>query len=111
MRALARTENSMLCGRDEEISRIVEDCRAERMSVIVAEPSLGITSLLREGVLPALRNEAVIVAIVDDWQGRHFAARFRESIAEAVREQADPLFHTQGEPLDEMLRNIRNRTR
>jgi hypothetical protein len=101
----------MLCGRDEEISRIVEDCRAERMSVIVAEPSLGITSLLRKGVLPALRNEAFIVAIVDDWQGRYFAARFRESIAEAVREQADPLFYTQGEPLDEMLRNIRTRTR
>jgi hypothetical protein len=93
----------VLCGREDEVRRIVEDCRQDRFVVVVAEPGLGATSLLAEGVAPALRADGFITVVFDDWQGRAFVANLKEAIARAVRAQADEQFFAEPEMLDETL--------
>lgn len=107
MKALKQDDAALLFGRDDEIARIVADCRAERLSVVSAEPGLGVTSMLEAGLFPALRSSGFIVAIFRDWQGRFFVTHLKEAIADAVRQQADPLFFAQGEELEEMFDRIR----
>jgi hypothetical protein len=110
LKALTQNDDKLLCGRADEVRQIVDNCRAERLTVLTAEPGLGITSLLQAGVFPALRRRGFIVACFSDWQGRFFATNLREAIANAVREQADEQFFAQGEELDELLEHVRART-
>lgn len=110
LKALSLTDEKLLCGRADVIAEIVDNCRKERLTVLTAEPGLGVTSLLRAGVAPALRREGFIVAVFSEWQGRFFGANLNEAIASAVREEADPLFYAQNESLDELLANVRART-
>ena len=100
----------MLCGRENEIAEAMANCQAERHVVVSAEPGMGISSLFDAGLAPALKRAGYIVVTHRDWQGATFATNFMEAIAEAVREQADPRFLAQGEPLDEMLHCIRSHT-
>jgi hypothetical protein len=109
LKALTQSEAALLCGRADVVREIVDNCRVERLTVLTAEPGMGVTSLLRAGVMPELRREGFIVAYCGDWQGRFFAINLKEAIANAVRD-ADPLFFAQDEPLAELLRNIRTRT-
>jgi hypothetical protein len=99
-----------LCGRDGEIRRIVEDCRRDRLVVVIAEPGLGATSLLKAGVAPALRADGFITVVLGDWQGPSFAANLKEAVAEAVRTQIDDRFSAQPETLSEMLYRIIQQT-
>ncbi len=110
MKALTQNDADLLCGRADVIREIVDNCRAERLTVLTSEPGLGVTSVLHAGALPALRRRGFIVAHFSDWQGRFFGAGLKEAIANAVREDADPLFFAQDEPLDELLEHIRGRT-
>jgi hypothetical protein len=108
--ALTQNDETLLHGRGEVVGEIVQNCRSERLTVIVSEPGLGVTSLLQAGVAPALRREGFIVASFSDWQGHLFAANLKEAIAVAVRESADPVFLADSEPLAEMLARIRAHT-
>jgi hypothetical protein len=99
-----------LCGREDEVRRIVEDCRQSRFVVVAAEPGLGATALLKDGAAPALRAEGFITVLFDDWQGRFFAANLKGAIAEAVRAQVNEEFLAQPETLDQMLRRIGQET-
>ena len=110
MKALTQNDDKLLCGRADEVRQIVDNCRAQRLTVLTAEPGLGVTSILQAGVFPALRRRGFIVACFTDWQGRFFAAHLREGIANAVREQADEEFFAQGEEIDELLEHVRART-
>jgi hypothetical protein len=110
LKALTHNDANLLCGRTEAIREIVDNCRAERLTVLTSEPGLGVTSVLQAGVLPALRRRGFIVAYFSDWQGRFFATGLKEAIANAVREDADPLFFAQDEPLEELVEHIRART-
>lgn len=110
MKALTQDDAALLCDREDEIRRVVDNCRAERLVVVTSEPGLGVTSLLQAGVFPALRSAGYIVAVFRDWQGRFFITHLKKAIAEAVRQQADPLFFAQGEELDDLLSHIRTRT-
>jgi hypothetical protein len=110
LKALTQNDADLLCGRTDEIRGIVDNCRAQRLTVLTSEPGLGVTSVLQAGALPALRRRGFIVAYFSDWQGRFFATSLRETIANAVREDADPLFFGQDEPLDELLEHVRART-
>lgn len=110
MKALTQNDEKLLCGRADAVREIVANCRAERLTVVTAEPGLGVTSLLQAGALPALRREGFIAAVFSDWQGRFFATALREAIAGAVREEADPLFYAQDEELEELLEHIRAHT-
>ena len=110
MTALTQNDEALLCGRVDEVGEILANCRAERLAVVVAEPGVGLTSLLNAGIAPALRREGFIVAVFRDWQGRSFISEFKEAIAGAVREQADSGFFAQSEALDEMSRRIHLRT-
>jgi hypothetical protein len=110
LKALTHNDATLLCGRADVIREIVDNCRAQRLTVLTSEPGLGVTSVLQAGVVPALRRRGFIVASFSDWQGRFFATSLREAIANAVREHADPLFFAQDEPLDDLLEHIRART-
>jgi hypothetical protein len=110
LKALTQNDADRLCGRTDSIREIVDNCRAGRLTVLTSEPGFGVTSVLQAGVLPALRRRGFIVAYFSDWQGRFFATSLREAIANAVREDADPLFFAQDEPLDELLEHVRARS-
>jgi hypothetical protein len=110
LKALTQNDAALLCGRADVVREIVDNCRAERLTVVTAEPGTGVTSLLHAGAVPALRRRDFIVAVFSDWQGRFFATALREAVANAVREQADENFFAQGEPLDELLHRIRAAT-
>lgn len=110
MKALTQNDEKLLCGRADAVREIVANCTAERLTVVTAEPGLGVTSLLQAGALPALRREGFIAAVFSDWQGRFFATALKEAIAGAVRDEADPLFYAQDEELEELLEHIRART-
>jgi hypothetical protein len=110
LKALAQNDAQMLCGRAEVIREIVDNCRAQRLTVLTAEPGAGVTSLLHAGVMPELRREGFIVASFSDWQGRFFAGSLKEAVANAVRTDAEPLFFAQDEPLNELLQHVRART-
>jgi hypothetical protein len=109
LKALTQNDAQLLCGRAEAIREIVDNCRAERLTILTAEPGMGVTSLLHAGVTPELRREGFIVASFNDWQGRFFAGHLKEAIANAVREDADELFFAQDEPLIELLQRVRAR--
>jgi len=110
LKALTQNDPALLCGRADVVREIVDNCRAERLTVVTAEGGMGVTSLLQAGAVPALRRRGFIVAVFNDWQGRFFATSLREGVANAVREQADEHFLAQGEPLDELLQRIRAAT-
>jgi hypothetical protein len=110
LKALVPEDRERLCGRADVVREIVDNCRAERLTVLTSEPGLGVTSVFSAGVMPALRRRGFIVALFNDWQGRFFATRLRENIAEAVRLQADPNFHARQEDLDELLDRARRQT-
>ena len=100
----------MFCGREKETKEILEHCKAGRLVVVTAHPGLGATTLLKEGVVPALRNFGFIVVAFRDWQGRFFRTQLVELIADAVRDQADEGFLAESETLFDMLARIRRRT-
>jgi hypothetical protein len=107
--ALTKKDESLLHGRGEVVAEIVQNCLAERLTVVTSEPGRGVTSLLNAGVAPALKREGFIVAVFSAWQGRSFAANLNEAIAAAVRESADPQFAAEDESLDRMLVSVRAR--
>lgn len=82
----------MLLGRDREIHEIVENCKAARLVVLTALPGFGATTLLAEGIAPALSSRGFIAVIASQWQGRSFAAGLKETIMQAVRDQVDSAF-------------------
>lgn len=100
----------MFCGREKETQEILEHCKAGRFVVVTGHPGLGVTTLLIEGVAPALRNFGFIVVRFHDWQGRFFRTQLVELIADIVRDQADEGFLAASETLSEMLARIRRKT-
>ena len=110
MKPLTQFQEQLLQGRARDVERVLEDCFAERMTLVTAEPGTGLTSFLVAGLLPELARRGDIVIYWRDWQGRYFADSFREAIAAAVRTQADPDFFAEAESLNEMLERIRFRT-
>ena len=59
MSHLARSYSTVVyvfCGREKETQEILEHCKAGRLVVVTAHPGLGTTTLLNEGVVPALRE-------------------------------------------------------
>lgn len=99
-----------MCGRADFVREIVDNCRAERFTVLTSEPGMGVSSLLHAGVAPALLREGFIVARFSDWPDKSFALNLKETIAEAVRDEIDPLFYPRNESLDDLLNHIRART-
>ncbi|MDP9053069.1 MAG: hypothetical protein M3N93_02010 [Acidobacteriota bacterium] len=110
MDTLLHDDPAPLCGRTDFIEQIMANCRAGRLTVLSAESGLGVSSLLRRGLLPCLRREGAIAIVFNAWGGRFFASDLRETLAGEVRETADPQFFAQSETLDEMLERIRART-
>ena len=110
MKALPQLDETLLFGRTEIVNEVVGNCRAERFTVVVSEPGLGVTSLLQQGIAPALRKEGFVVVYFNDWQGKFFATSLREAVANAVRENVDPSFYAESEQLDDMLERARRRT-
>ena len=110
LKALTETDETLLRGREAVVREIVQNCRAERFTVVTAEPGMGISSLLEAGVGPALKSEGFIVATFRDWPGRSFGANLKEAVADAVRGTADDLFFSEGEDLAELLERATART-
>lgn len=88
---LTAAEEDLLCGREAEVEKAVENCRAERLTIINSTAGSGASSLILAGAEPALRRAGFATVYFADWQGRNVAARIREAIAAAVGEQADNL--------------------
>ena len=99
-----------LCGRDQEISRIVSDIKGDHFVVLSHEPGLGATVLMQEGLQPALLAEGFITLTWSDWQGRSFATDLKEAVADAVRHQADPGFFAETETLNDLMERVYFRT-
>src|ERR1700733_2243422 len=110
LKVLTETDETLLRGREAVVREIVQNCQAGRFTVVTAEAGMGISSLLKAGVVPALKTEGAIVVTFRDWQGRFFVANLKEAVADAVREAADDLFFSEGEDLAEMLEGARQRT-
>jgi hypothetical protein len=100
----------VFCGRKREVRVIEDHCRAGRFVVITAEPGMGLTTLLEEGLSASWRAEGCITLVHRDWQGRGFATDLRGALAAAVREQADDSFFAQPETLAEAIERVRYRT-
>jgi|GEM_PF-4367010 len=100
----------MLCGREDVIAEVLSNCLAERHTVVSSEPGLGVTSLFAAGLVPALQRAGYVTVMYRAWQENSFNTDFLEAIAQAVRDQADPQFFAQGDPLADMLQFIRMRT-
>jgi hypothetical protein len=100
----------VLFGRTSEVHEIVENCRADRLTVVTGAPGLGMSSLLRAGVTPALLRAGFITVVFTDWQGRSLPARFREAIASAIQEQGDGAFASGVEPLCDLLERAQIKT-
>jgi hypothetical protein len=110
LKGLTEIDETSLRGREAVIREIVQNCRAERFTVVTAESGMGISSLLEAGVGPALKTEGAIIATYRDWQGRFFGANLKEAVADAVRGAADDLFFSEGEDLAELLERAQQRT-
>jgi len=110
LKALTTKDEDLLRGRGEVVREVIDNCRSERLTVLTAEAGMGLSSLMEAGLFPALRREGAIVVIFRDWQGRAFAANLREAIAEAVRQQGDSSFYTEGGPLEELLSRASGKT-
>jgi len=100
----------VFCGRENEIRQIEDHCRTGRHVVIVHASGMGATTLLEEGLLPAWKAQGCITISFRDWQGRGVVNEFRDAVASAVRQQADPDFLLQPESISEMFERIRQRT-
>ncbi len=100
----------MFCGRHRELREILNHCHAGRLVVLTSQPGLGATALLTEGVAPRLCAEGFVAVVIREWQGRSILTEMKETIAAAVRAQADDTFSAQPETLAEMLSRIRTRT-
>ena len=100
---LGSPDENLLFGRASEVEEIVGNCRASRLTVITGAAGMGMSSLIRAGVVPALRRAGFITVVFNDWQGRSLPARFREAITLAVHEQGDGAFANAVEPLCELL--------
>lgn len=109
MKGLTEIDETLLRGREAVVREIVQNCDAGRFTVVTAEPGMGISSLLKAGVGPALKAEGFIVASFHDWQGRFFGTNLKEAVADAVRE-TDDLFFAEGEDLAELLERATQRT-
>ena len=107
---LTADDEKLLCGRVAEIETIVENCRASRLTVVTSPPGFGVSSLLRAGAAPALRRDGFITVVYSDWQGRSIATRFRDTVIQAVHEQADGSFMAIPEPLIELLARAQTKT-
>jgi hypothetical protein len=100
---LGSPDENLLFGRASEVNEIVENCRASRLSVVTGAAGMGMSSLLRAGVAPALLRAGFITVVITDWQGRSLPGRFREAIVLAIHEQGDGAFASAVEPLPELL--------
>jgi hypothetical protein len=107
---LTSPDENVLFGRASEVHEIVENCKADRLTVVSGAPGLGMSSLLRAGVTPALLRAGFITVVFTDWQGRSLPARFREAIALAIHEQGDGAFASAVEPLCDLLERAQTRT-
>jgi Novel STAND NTPase 1 len=110
LKALTEIDEALLRGREAVVGEIVQNCRGGRLTVVTAEAGMGISSLLKAGVGPALKNEGFIVATFRDWQGRLFGTNLKEAVSKAVRAAADDLFFQEGEELAELLERAHGRT-
>lgn len=107
---LSTWDEHVLFGRASEVEQIVENCKADRLTVVTGAPGLGMSSLLRAGVTPALLRADFITVVFTDWQGRSLPARFREAIAVAIHEQGDGAFASAVEPLCDLLERAQTKT-
>ncbi len=107
---LTSPDENLLFGRASEVHEIVENCKADRLTVVTGAPGLGMSSLLRAGVTPALLRAGYITVVFADWQGRSLAARFREALDRAIHEQGDGAFVSGLEPLCDLLERAQNKT-
>jgi hypothetical protein len=110
LKALTQNDEKLLFGRADVVCETVGNCRAQRLTVLTSEPGVGVTSLLQAGVAPALWRDGFAVAIFSDWQGRLFASRLKQAIADTAREQTGPPSLAQSEPLHQWIENTRART-
>lgn len=101
--ALTADDEALLFGRTREAAAIVENCRLKRLTVVTSTPDMGISSLLRAGVAPALMRAGWIVVSHCEWDGRKVAERLREAVVSAIQEQADGAFHAGGQRLAGVL--------
>lgn len=107
---LGAADEDLLFGRAAETETIVENCEASRLTVVTSPPGFGASSLLRAGAAPALQRAGFITVVFSDWQGRSFAARFRDTLMAAIHEQADGGFAAAPEPLLELLLRAQSKT-
>ena len=107
---LTSPDENVLFGRASEVQEIVENCKADRLTVVTGAPGMGMSSMLRAGVTPALLRAGFITVVFTDWQGRSLPARFREAVALAIHEQGDGAFASAVEPLCDLLERAQNKT-
>lgn len=100
---LGADDEDLLCGRGAEIRTIVENCDASRLTVVVSEPGLGLSSLFAAGLVPELRRAGYITVIYSDWQGKSLGERLGRAVVRAIHEQADGAFSAGKEPLRDIL--------
>jgi len=110
LKPLTIADEELLCGRESVVAEVVANCRAERHAVVSSQPGVGVSPLFAAGLVPALQRAGYIVVLYREWEGKSLGSDFLDAIAHAVRDQADPQFVAQGEPLDQVLSYIRERT-
>ena len=103
-------DDGQFSGRVAEIRTIVDNCEANRFTVVTAAPGLGVSWLFRSGAVPVLRQAGYIAVVFSDWQGRTVSARLRDAITNAIHEQADGGFVAGAEPLRDLLETAERQT-
>jgi hypothetical protein len=106
---LTRHQEGLLRGRSPEVSDIAENCRQRRLTVVTANPGIGVTSLIEAGVRPVLEREGFLIFVFREWTGKSFVTDLKEKFAGAVREQTEMNAPPDGS-LGVMLREIRERS-
>ncbi len=108
--ALTAEDEPLLRGRAGEVEVIVANCALNRLTVVTSPPDMGISSLLRAGVAPALRRAGYVIVPHVDWEGRRVAQHLREATVAAIQDQADGAFFAEGERLPGILALARKKT-
>ena len=103
LKPLTSTQTALLCDRDRYVQEIAANCAGQRLTVLTADSGLGSSSLLQAGLVPGLRQRGMIPISFSDWEGRYFTTAFKETIAKAVRDDADPNFYAEEEQVQETL--------
>jgi WD40 repeat protein len=104
-------------GRDEQVRIVATNLMSARVTILYGESGVGKTSLLRAGVVPALRTEAerdagatgrvdFAVALHNRWQGDPIPALLATIAAAALPDQPDPAVAPAPGHLDAVLTDV-----